>query len=37
MAWIETLLKALRCPRLLHCIRAGHLDCRRCGCFLRRC
>lgn len=36
MGLISYLLRALRCPSLRHCLRAGRVDCRHCGCYLRR-
>lgn len=33
---LACLVRALRCPSLWFCIRARRLDCKHCGCYLRR-
>lgn len=30
------LFRALRCPSLRYCAKARRLDCKYCGCYLRR-
>lgn len=36
MRRLQCLIRALRCPSLRYCVRAGRLDCKHCGCYLRR-
>lgn len=33
---LQCLVRALRCPSLRYCLRAGRVDCKHCGCYLRR-
>lgn len=36
MGLFSNLLRALRCPSLRCCIKARRVDCKHCGCYLRR-